>query len=143
MVQFLADAVHQLGTVDQALRRDTDRLAEAELDEFAGLRNLLRAVGLIGDQDDIQIVFADELGDLGIQRHHALADIDHKNDHIGRRHGLKNLVLDMLFQRVAIDDAVAAGIDQLKIAVVPVDDRRNAVARHPGGRIDNTDHLTG
>ena len=50
---------------------------------------------------------------------------------------------DVVAELVGIDDAVAAGVDQLEVPVVPADERADAVARNARRRLDDADHLAG
>ena len=49
----------------------------------------------------------------------------------------------MVAELVGIDDAVAAGVDQLEIVIVLPDERADAVARDARRRLDDADHLAG
>jgi hypothetical protein len=49
----------------------------------------------------------------------------------------------MLAELVGIDDAIAAGVDQLEVMVILPDERADAVARYARRRLNDADHLAG
>jgi hypothetical protein len=106
-----------------------------------GRREHLCRVGLVGNADYVQIVFAQKLGYRLIQRHDPVTNIDHEQHQVGRFHRLEDLLLDMVAQPVAVDYPVSAGIDQFEVVVVSADDGAHAVSRNAGRRLDDTNHL--
>ncbi len=139
--------LQELLLVAVLLRRDVDRLAPAELVELAaplvelGVSALFitRMTGVFG--------VAEPLGDLLVQRHHAVADVDDEEDQVGLVHRGLDLPLDVLAEVVAVDHADPAGVHQLEepgLVVVPeLDQGADAVAGHARHVVDDGDPATG
>src|SRR5262249_9202913 len=72
-----------------------------------------------------------------------LAAIDDVQDDVGLVDGDLDLPLDVVAEVVGVDDADAAGIDELKVPVTGLQDGGDAVARDPGGGIDDGDAPAG
>ena len=100
-------------------------------------------VGLVGDADDRLVERAQPLGDLLVERHDAVADVDDEEDDGGRVDGELDLPLDVGGEVVDVHDAHAAGVDQFEEAVAGLDDGGDAVAGDAGGRIDDGDAPAG
>src|SRR5262249_23510981 len=83
------------------------------------------------------------LGNLFIQRHQAVPPIDDEEDDVRLLHRQTNLPFDVFGEIVHVFDADAAGVSQFDLPAVEIDNGGNAIARHPGGGIDNGDTGTG
>ena len=77
----------------------------------------------IGDQADTVVVRAEKVDHGSIQRHDSVSHVDDEQDQTGLINGESNLPFNVLGQIVDVIDAVAAGIDQLEVDVVQVEDR--------------------
>ena len=140
--QFFQHGLQQFVLAAAFLGADADHLA-AELVELVGLAFQPGVVGLVGHADHRHLDVAEPLGHLAVQRRHAFAGIDDKQDHRGRVDGRLDLLLDFLGQIVDVLDAHAARIDQFDEPLAELGEVRDAIAGHAGRRIDDGQPLAG
>ena len=141
--KHLVDHLEQLLLVAVLVNRDRDRLAAAELVKLGASMVELGDVGLVHHQDDRGLQVAQPRGDLDIQRHHLVADIDDEEDQVGLVHRRVDLALDVLAQIVAVDHADPAGIEELDepriVVLAQLHERADAIAGHARHRVDDRD----
>ena len=77
--------------------------------------------------------------DLLVQRHQPGPDVHDEQDDVRLFDADGDLPFDLGRQVVGILDADAAGVDQLEIPALGLDERGNAVPGDPGGRVDDAD----
>ena len=121
-------------------------LAETEAVEVGGLLGEFGAVGLVGDEEDGLIFFAEELGDGLVEGDPAGLGIDDEEDELGLVGGELHLAFDVGGEVVAapgIDDAVAAGVGELEGAATGFNERGDAVPRDAGGGVNDGDAAAG
>ena len=138
----LEDFIEQNSLVEIVLCRDAQEFSETQPGELPGCGEQSCRVGLIGDTDDVEIPLSQKLCDCFVQRHDAIANVDHKQHKIGRFDRLVDLLLDMVAQPVAVDYSVSAGVDELEVAVVPANYGADTVPCDAGCRLDDTYHLS-
>lgn len=90
-----------------------DTRAEPEAGEVAGGVVVIGTVGLVHDEDDVGIGFAEKLGDLFVDGVDPGAGIDHEDDEVGGVHGNAGLEGDGIGKAVFIDGADPPGVDKL------------------------------
>ena len=76
-------------------------------------------------------------GDFLIERQHALARVDHEQDHVGRVDREVDLLFDVPREVVHVRDAHAARIDQFEKPVIMAHEMCHAIAGDAGLVIDN------
>ena len=123
--------------------RERHRLAEAELCELRRLGLVARVVDLVGDHDDGLAERPQAVRDNLIERGPAGEGVDDEQDDVGAPEGTADLLLDVGLEVVVVDDADAAGVDELEVVLVVLDDHGDAVARDAGSRVDDADPLAG
>ena len=111
--------------------------------EHVRLRVPLPGVGLVGQADDRRPHVAKPLGDLFIQGGRAGAGVDHEQDHVRRVDGNRDLLFDVLGQGVRFVQAHPTGVDQLRVAILDLQEMRHAVAGDAGGGIDDRNPSAG
>jgi hypothetical protein len=81
--------------------------------------------------------------DLLVERREPVAHVDHEHDEVRKADGGRDLALDLLAEVVAVDDADAAGVDDLDPALacgaVELGGERDTVARDARRRLDDRD----
>ena len=85
-------------------------------------------------------MFTKHSGDCLVERGQSLADIDHKEHEVGRVEGTLDLLVDVAFEVVRVNDAVTARIDKLEVMVVFFDYCDYPVARNARRGFDYAYH---
>ena len=87
-------------------------VAKSEDGEVAGGVIVVRAVGLVHDEDDVGIRFAEELGHFFVDWVDASAGIDDEDDEVGGVHRDAGLEGDLVGEAIFVKGADASGIDE-------------------------------
>ncbi len=116
---------------------------ETEREELPQSVLVVAAVDLVRHEDhgaSLAVTF-DGLAQTGrhvaVQRHQSVLHVDHEDDHIRSGERDRYLAIDVLLEVVAVDDADAAGIDNLHRDILVKDDGADPVARDPRRRFDD------
>lgn len=110
--EFQIDAVEEIVHATAVFGGGGDAVAEAEAGEVGRGIIVVRAVGLVHDEDDVGIGFAEELGHFLVDRIDAGAGIDHEDDQVGGVHRDAGLEGDLVGEAVPIEGANTTGVDE-------------------------------
>jgi len=94
-------------------------------------------VDFVGEDLDNLRTAAEEFGGSAVEGIGTFAGVDDEEDEVRLVDGETDLLLDVFAEVVAVDDAVAAGVDQFKVETVNVTDVDDAIAGHAGSRFNN------
>lgn len=139
--QVLEDCLDQLITVSVADDAGRDGRAVHHAIELRDVVLSLWRVTLVNDQQFGLVDRTEPVGDDLIERHRTVFAIDDEQDQVRAVDPDLDLPLDVFREIVAVDDADAAGIDQLEVAVPFVHQIRNAVASYTRRRVHDGDEL--
>ena len=131
----------QVGHTLAVLGRDGDRLSEAQRIGLADAAAALAALGLVGQQDDGLVLFAQAFGENLVQRCHALPGVHHEQDQVAVLQRRLGLFAHPGFEAVVGDVLIARGVDQGQVHVADVAIRVPAVAGHTRPIVDQRETL--
>ena len=124
----LDDAVEQIAGAQTLRRRNGDRIAQAELVELVGERQVLHRVDLVGGDDHRDRDLAQQVGHVEVARADTGPGVDHQHGDVGFGQRLTRLLLDLPGQVVALIQVDTAGVDQRQGTPVPLGVELLAVA---------------
>ena len=117
---------------------DQRRLIEAQREQLVRKVALVGRVGLVRGEDHAAPRFAEELGDVAVDRSQALAGVHQEDDDVGLVDGDSRLGLDGGPRRILCGIEVEPGrVDHRELAAAPFGDAIQAIPRQPGLSVDD------
>ena len=122
--QVLGDVIEKVLASPQLFRADRDRIAEPEGLELVHVRLVLLRVDLVDNNDERDLLRSrpQPLRDDPVERRDALANVGDEQDEIRPAQREVDLLLDVVAEVIAVDDADTAGVDDLHQHVLVLDE---------------------
>ena len=139
--QALGQAFEQIVEAVGLGGADREGLAHPEIGELKDLAVESVVIDLVDREDDLVLDRTQAVGDLAIEGQHAVTAVGQEDDPVGGGDGPADLLINIGFELGFVDDADAAGVDQVKAQVVAADFMKKPVAGHARSGIDDGDGL--
>ena len=135
--ESLDDQVEQIAAAGAVDGGDGHGIAQPELVEDERSDVAALAVGLVGNENQRELLTAQDLGDLEVTGHHAGLGVDDEQRHVGLGEGRTCLGGDLVGHHRLPAEIDTAGIDEAEELAVPLDVDVLAVARDTGLGVDD------